>query len=137
MKLKRKGIIRLSVIFLFALLVAWLIFGRRGLIHLYEMESQKQAYQDKIRKLEAENDELIEEIKRLRQDKEYIESVARKELNLVRDEELHFHFAGDHDDDKGNQVKTGAGGISSQTDNKKRESAFKGSKADNRKRGED
>lgn len=93
MDIKGKGFIRVSVLLLFILLVAWLVFGKRGIIHLYRMESQRQEYQGKIRRLEAENEELLAEIERLRKDKDFIESVARKELNLVKDEEVHFHFA--------------------------------------------
>lgn len=121
MNITRKGIIRLSIVLLFTLLVAWLIFGRRGLVHLYEMEIRKETYQEKIRQLEAENDELLAEIKRLRKDKEYIESIARKELNLVKDKEIHYYFAGeDKDPGQDNQVKKeddgdSAGGATSGT----------------------
>jgi cell division protein FtsB len=93
MELNRKGIQKLAVPVLFALIAAWLAFGERGLIHLYRMEGQRERYRDRIQELERKNHELLLEIERLRTDEEYIESVARKELNLLKEDETHFHFA--------------------------------------------
>lgn len=95
MELNRKGILKPAALVLFALIVAWLAFGERGLIHLYRMEGQRQLYRERIQKLEKKNHELLLEIERLRTDEEYIESVARKELNLLKEDETHFHFAGE------------------------------------------
>lgn len=93
MTLSRKGVVRLAAALLSVLIVAWLAFGERGLIHLYHMEKQRQRYQERIQSLEKQNHELMLEIERLRTDEAYIESVARKELNLVKDHETRFHFA--------------------------------------------
>ncbi len=93
MEQKKKGIIKLSVILFFVLVVAWLAFGERGLIHLYKMEGQRQQYRERINELERENYELLREIESLRTDEAYIESVARQELNLLKDNEVQFHFS--------------------------------------------
>lgn len=93
MTLNRTRVIRPAVVLLFLLLVAWLAFGERGLIHLYKMEGKRQRYQERIQRLERKNHELMLEIERLRTDEAYIESVARKELNLLKEDETHFHFA--------------------------------------------
>ncbi len=77
------------------LIVAWLGFGERGLIHLYKMEKERQAHLARIKKLERENQELLAEINRLRTDKEYVESVARKELGLIKDDEILYRFSGE------------------------------------------
>lgn len=95
--MNRKALIRLSIVLLFVLLVAWLAFGDRGLIHLYRMEAQRHAYEQRIQMLEARNQDLIDKIERLKKDEEYIESVARKELNLLKDGEIHFRFAEDQE----------------------------------------
>ncbi len=92
MTLSRKGVVRLAAALLSVLIVVWLAFGERGLIHLYHMEKQRQRYQERIQSLEKQNHELMLEIERLRTDEAYIESVARKELNLVKDNETRFHF---------------------------------------------
>ena len=94
MALKKKGILKFSFITLLflALMAAWLGFGERGFIHLYRMEKDRQAHVERIRKLEKENQGLLEEIKRLRTDKDYLESVARTELGLVKDNEILYRF---------------------------------------------
>jgi cell division protein FtsB len=94
MKWNQKGLTKLGVILAFFLIVVWLAFGKRGLIHLYRMEGQRQEYRERIQELERKNHELLQEIERLRTDDGYIESVARKELNLLKEDEVHYHFAG-------------------------------------------
>ena len=73
-------------------LLAWLGFGDRGLFHLYRKEMERQAYVEKIRSLAEENQKMLEEIHRLRSDLNYVESVARKELNLIKPNELVYRF---------------------------------------------
>jgi cell division protein FtsB len=81
----------LALVFL-GLVVAWLGFGERGFIHLYRMDRERQTYLDKINKLEQQNRELLDEIKRLRSDRDYVESLGRRELGLVKDDELMYRF---------------------------------------------
>lgn len=73
-------------------IVGWLAFGERGLLRLYNAEMERQAHIDRIRQLAAENQALMEEINRLRNDIEYAESVARKELNLIKENEVIYRF---------------------------------------------
>lgn len=97
--LTRKEVLKFSgfvLLFLF-LMALWLGFGERGFIHLYKMEKERQAYVQKIQKLEQENRELLDEITRLRSDREYIESQGRRELGLVRDGEVLYRFKGDRE----------------------------------------
>lgn len=101
MGLNRKEFLKiffLTLIFL-GLVVSWLAFGDRGFIHLYRMEKERQAYLEKIRQLEEANQELLDEIKRLRSDKEYIESEARKALGLVKEDEVIYKFGGEGDEE--------------------------------------
>jgi cell division protein FtsB len=76
----------------FGLMVAWLGFGERGFIHLYRMEKERQAHLDKIQDLEQENRKLLEEIQRLRDDVAYMESLGRRELGLVKEDEVLYRF---------------------------------------------
>ena len=94
MSLTRKEAIKLSTFALLfmALMVAWLGFGERGFIHLHRKDKERQAYVEKIRKLEEDNQELIEEIRRLRSDKSYVESMGRRELGLVKEGEVLYRF---------------------------------------------
>ena len=75
------------IVLILCLIVAWLGFGERGFIHLYRMENERRAYQKRIKDLESANNDLLDQIHRLRTDKEYIESVARRELGLIKDNE--------------------------------------------------
>ena len=94
MSLNRKKLIKSSFITLlfFGLIIAWLGFGERGFLHLYRMEKNRQAYLERIREVEKENQALIDEIRRLNTDTAYLESVARKELGLVKEDEILYRF---------------------------------------------
>lgn len=98
MGFNKKGFLKFSFITLLflALIVAWLGFGERGFIHLYRMEKERQAYLARIRHLEKKNQQLLEQINQLRTDKDYIESVARRELGLVRDNEIIYKISREH-----------------------------------------
>ena len=95
MGLNRKKLFKSSIITLLflGLIIAWLGFGERGFLHLYRMEKNRQAYLERIRKVEKENQALIEEIRRLNTDTAYLESVARKELGLVKEDEILYRFS--------------------------------------------
>jgi cell division protein FtsB len=86
----------LVLIFL-GLIVIWLAFGDRGFIHLFRMEKERQAYAERIRVLEDENQQLLKEIERLRSDKAYIESEARKELGLLKENEVIYRLEKEQD----------------------------------------
>jgi cell division protein FtsB len=61
------------------------------------MEKKRQAYIERIRKVENENQAIIEEIQRLNTDAAYLESVARKELGLVKEDEILYRFCREQD----------------------------------------
>ena len=94
MALTRKDYVKFSLfsLLLIALVVAWLGFGEHGFVHLYRMEKERKVYHERISRLERENRELLEEIDRLRTDKDYIESIGRRDLGLIRDGEIVFRF---------------------------------------------
>lgn len=94
MGFNKKNFLKFSFItlLLLGLVIAWLGFGKGGFMRLYRMEKERQAYIDKIRHLEKANQELLEQIDRLREDQEYIESVARRELGLVKEDEIVYRF---------------------------------------------
>ena len=100
MGLNKKEIFKASliIIIVLGLIIAWLTFGEGGFIHLLRKDKERQVYIEKIRKLEEANRELIEQIDRLREDKDYIESMARRELGLVRENELIYRFGKEQDD---------------------------------------
>ena len=88
-------------------ILVWLAFGERGLIGLYRTEMERQAHIERIRELVEENQALLEEIQRLRTDTSYIESVARKELNLIRENEVVYKFDNEQDNGAPNKASSG------------------------------
>lgn len=86
--------------FVAVLLLAWVSLGRHGLIDLYKMQKEKEEYLTIIRDLKEKNRLLAAEIRRLREDKEYLESVARKELGLIKDNEIIYRFKEDWEGNK-------------------------------------
>ena len=100
MEFKKKSfVILISFGFLFlCLIITWLGFGERGFKYLYGKEKERQAYLKRIRKLEKENQKLLEEIDRLHTDKKYLESVARRELGLIKDDEILYRFTKEKED---------------------------------------
>lgn len=74
------------------LLFAWLTFGRHGLIDLHKMQEEKERYLSIIKDLKEKNMLIANEIRRLRGDPKYLESVARKELGLVKENEIIYRF---------------------------------------------
>ncbi len=79
-------------IILITLVVSWLAFGDRGFKWVYTMEKERQEYLERIKKLEAANEELRVEIERLKYDRDYIETAARRELGLLKENEVIYKF---------------------------------------------
>jgi cell division protein FtsB len=102
-----KGVLKFSLLALLflGLLVAWLGFGERGFIHLYRMDRERQTYLERINTLERENRELLDEIQRLRSDRDYVENLGRRELGLVKEDELMYRFGPKKEAEKEKQKK--------------------------------
>ena len=100
-----KNILKFSLLALLflGLVVGWLGFGERGFIHLYRMDRERQTYLEKINKLERENRELLDEIQRLRSDREYVENLGRREMGLVKDDEIMYRFEAKKEKEKPKQ----------------------------------
>lgn len=68
------------------------IFGDRGLLRAVQYRRQQAALEAELRQLEATNAALRKEIAALRSDRRYLEGIARKELGMVRQDELIYQF---------------------------------------------
>ena len=73
-------------------LLGFAIFGDRGVLHVYKTYLQKTELEEKIGELEKTNAELRQEIDALRNDLKVIENIARRELGMVRPDELIYQF---------------------------------------------
>ena len=107
--LKKNHLIYIFTFSFVALLLAvWLIFGRHGLLDLYKMQKENERSLAVIKELEEKNKLLAAEIRRLREDRQYLESVARKELGLVKDNEIIYRFKREWNDrGQGSENKNG------------------------------
>ena len=65
----------------------FLVYGHQGLMDMQALKARSEEAVSQNRKLLEENVELLHQVKRLRDDKDYIEHVARQELHLVRPDE--------------------------------------------------
>ena len=68
------------------------VFGDRGLLRAVQYRRQKEALEAELRQLEEANAALRKEIAALRSDRRTIEGIARKELGMVRKDELIYQF---------------------------------------------
>jgi cell division protein FtsB len=57
-----------------------------------QYKKQKETLEQEMRQLEATNAALRQEIDKLRSDRRYIEGIARKELGMVRADEMVYQF---------------------------------------------
>jgi len=76
----------ISGMFLFA------IFGSRGLVQIYKSEEERKRIQMSNARLQEDNRKLADQIRRLRNNREEVEKVAREELGLVKKGEIVYQF---------------------------------------------
>lgn len=82
---------------LLLLVLAAALFGERGILRGVQANREKEALQAEVQRIEAVNLELRKEIEALRSDRRYIEGVARRELGLVKEDELVYQFPSSKD----------------------------------------
>jgi cell division protein FtsB len=78
------------VFFILFSIIVMAVFGKKGLIDLYNL---KKAYTEVVeanKEIARENKSFLNEISRLKNDLSYVESVARKDLGFVTKEEIIF-----------------------------------------------
>jgi cell division protein FtsB len=91
-------VIRRPKIILFAAATALAIFllviivGDNGLVELYRLRATHQALCSDNAGLSRENLQLYRTIDRLQNDPAYVENVARRELGMIRADEVIFQF---------------------------------------------
>lgn len=76
-----------------AFILFFTVFGERGLLRIYEMKREKARIDQSIAELKVENRKLVQLIEGLRTDRRQLERIARKELGLVKPDEVIYRFA--------------------------------------------
>ena len=84
----RRRMVRGGLILVLVLALVDGVFGSRGIIENVRLRGRNAALSGSITALKTENAELIDEIRRLREDPSAIEELARGELDLMKDGEL-------------------------------------------------
>lgn len=75
-----------------AFILFFTVFGERGLLRIYEMRQEKSRIDGKVSELKTENDKLRTEIAALHNDRYHLERIARKDLGLVKPNEVIYQF---------------------------------------------
>jgi cell division protein FtsB len=68
------------------------IVGERGGLHLWRLQGEKSHLDAQNYRLQKENESLRRRIHGIRNDNDYLEKVAREELNLVQPGEIVYRF---------------------------------------------
>ena len=70
----------------------WLWSGIIKFDRLHQSRAERKACVERIWKLAEKNQTLLNEVQLLRTDMKYLESVARKKLNLIKENEVIYRF---------------------------------------------
>ncbi len=87
--MKNKGWVKVFLLILFFL---FLLQGVREAIRFYRVYKEKERIVARNRSLKEENEALRAEIRRLKEDKRYLERLARKELGMIGKGEIVYRF---------------------------------------------
>jgi len=68
------------------------LFGEKGVVRLIKLMHEREHLAQEVQRLKEENDRLRHTIEALRSDQRYLEQLARKELGMVREDEMVFQF---------------------------------------------
>ena len=90
--IKRQKITLALVLFAMFILLLVVILGDKGWVELRRLQHTHQALIKGNTLLTKENSKMYDTIDRLQNDPEYIENIARRELGMIRSNELIFTF---------------------------------------------
>ncbi len=68
------------------------VWGDKGILCALRAKQQKEDLLRQVQALEAVNQELRKEIENLKDNPRYLEGIARKELGMVKEDELIYQF---------------------------------------------
>jgi cell division protein FtsB len=68
------------------------LVGERGALHLWRLRGEKSRLDEQNYRLQKENESLRQRVQSIRNDDDYLEKLAREELNMVRPGEIVYRF---------------------------------------------
>lgn len=101
--IKRAALPVVSVLLILFLLL--IVFARNGILDLSKKKVELQESVAKNDELKEENKILYREVNRLKNDEEYIEQVARKELGMIKKNEIIVKFHSDKEEDQADKAE--------------------------------
>lgn len=84
---KHKGVAAIVAAMLVVLAVSS-VWGNRGLLHLWRLQEQLAEVESDVVRLQRENHQRREHLRRLRSDPAYLERIVRQRLGWVREGEI-------------------------------------------------
>ena len=84
---RQKILLSIVILVLFSLLL-FIMFSDSGLADLFKLKSEKDRLLQENARLKRENLTMYRTIERLKNDPDYIESIARKELGMIQKGEV-------------------------------------------------
>ena len=68
------------------------LVGERGALHLWRLRGEKARLDEQNYRLQKENEALRRRVQAIRTDDDYLEKLAREELNMARPGEIIYRF---------------------------------------------
>jgi cell division protein FtsB len=87
--------VKIALVFAVLVLVSYfaiIIFGDNGLRDLNAMKQELKSLKAQNEELQRQNIEMHRKVKRLKEDPEFIENIARQELKMIGEDEVVFKF---------------------------------------------
>ena len=75
-----------------AFILYFTVFGERGLLRIYHLNREKQQVEQRLEAIRGENMKLVREVDALKNDRRYLESIARRDFGMVRKNEVIYQF---------------------------------------------
>lgn len=79
-------------VLLILIILGFALFGQKGILRTLQASRHHAALEAEVQQQEAVIRQLKEEIEALRSDRKYIEVIARRELGMVKEDELVYQF---------------------------------------------
>lgn len=92
MKVNVKIVVSILFLGILLCLAVLLLFGQRGFTHLFTLQEQFAILEAENQRIVQDNERLQMEIELLNKNMAYIEDIARKQLGLVKKDELVYQL---------------------------------------------
>ena len=87
-KLNDKKVIQWLIIFCSLTVITFSLIGDKGLVQLIALKQQESELKREIEELKQERKDWIHRIQSIKQNRSYVETIAREQLGMIRDDEV-------------------------------------------------